>query len=1157
MRRIFKNWWIISISVSMVLLVLIAWALPLFVGFMRPLWVRITGSLIVVATWALLAFLRVRKARKASRAIAEGLAAPSAADEESKLLATRMREALTSLKTASGKKRDYLYSRPWYVIIGPPGSGKTTALLNSGLRFPYSQQAIKGIGGTRNLDFWFADEAVMIDTAGRYTTQDSNYEVDSRGWTSFLSLLKKHRPLQPINGIIVAIPTDELIRSDCAGIDAHAAAVRRRLAELRSSVEVQAPIYVMLTKADLLAGFTEYFDDLDVDGRRAVLGRTLPFAPGKPAAETLVTAFDEMSKALAERQAKRLFEEVDQGRRALLLGFPAQVQSLRARFMRFLEGAFVAGEQPGGVLRGFYLTSGVQEGAPLDRILASVAEVYDRPNQVRPGQTGRAYFLNRLLTEVMFNEAGLVQMEPKARARQKARLTAALACIGLLAVLTIAAWSVSFVRNRDFQSELGAAAIAARETVRGTGISLTQVRANDPDLRAALPLLNALRDLPHGYAARREDWTPISMRFGLFQSSLSRQAEESYLEALRRIMLPRLLLRLETYLRVHRGDAMSLYEPLKAYMMLGGLAPVPLDQHRVGNWVTRDWATEVYPNSDSELERRQLAAHLTALLGDTDMASAWSERRAPLDGALISDVQAQLTILDAADRAYALMRQNALSAGEPWRMARILSAGDARAFADPEAVLRIEVPYFFTRQGYERNYLVRLATIQSDLEQDLWVLGPNANTAGIHGEMTNLRAGIAGRYATEYNAAWDRAIAGLRPGDYFRDAGALAAFTKSPSPLKLVLLEVRRNTSFEGGTRAALGRAVQQRLTRSRAGQFVNDMNQGQAAAVDAGAEIASHFAELHEYVGDGGSAPIDEFVNAVKQAGTAVIAARTNPGAGGFDALQTAMANANASVGTAAAGAPSQLRGFASAAAQSGSTAQTSAATGAIAAVYAQTVLPDCRAATEHRYPFDRGQQDADMMNVQRVFGPTGIVHDFVQQRLTPLLDTAGPVWRWRSDASVTASFNPATPEEFSKAAQISALLTAGLSLRVRVERFGSGTGRVVLYSGGGTEQSFDRNAMGPKPIVWQVQGSPEAYLILQPGETGGAPPVQYRAEGPWALFRLLDQATAHSNVGERSVRATFGQGAQAAILLIDLPSEKTSFSGSGFWLFRCPTAL
>ncbi|MCB2079209.1 MAG: type VI secretion system membrane subunit TssM, partial [Novosphingobium sp.] len=160
------------------------------------------------------AFLRARKRRKAAEAIEEELATPSAADQESAAVAARMQEALAALKSSSSGKRDYLYSKPWYVIIGPPGAGKTTALLNSGLRFPFSDQSVKGVGGTRNLDFWFADEAALVDTAGRYTTQDSDASADTQGWKSFLNNLKKHRPLSPINGVIVAIGVDELLQAD-------------------------------------------------------------------------------------------------------------------------------------------------------------------------------------------------------------------------------------------------------------------------------------------------------------------------------------------------------------------------------------------------------------------------------------------------------------------------------------------------------------------------------------------------------------------------------------------------------------------------------------------------------------------------------------------------------------------------------------------------------------------------------------------------------------------------------------------------------------------------------------------------------------------------------------------------------------------------------
>ncbi len=91
----------------------------------------------------------------------------------------------------------YLYELPWYVIIGAPGSGKTTALLNSGLEFPLAASmgdaAIRGVGGTRNCDWWFTTEAVLIDTAGRYTTQDSEREIDRKAWSGFLDLIKKSR----------------------------------------------------------------------------------------------------------------------------------------------------------------------------------------------------------------------------------------------------------------------------------------------------------------------------------------------------------------------------------------------------------------------------------------------------------------------------------------------------------------------------------------------------------------------------------------------------------------------------------------------------------------------------------------------------------------------------------------------------------------------------------------------------------------------------------------------------------------------------------------------------------------------------------------------------------------------------------------------------
>lgn len=1156
--RFFKNWWFVTISCALLLILLLAVGLPYFVAFLRPLWVRIACVILVTAIWCLLAYLRRRNAKQAADALAAELAGPNAADEEGKALSGRMRDALGQLKTASGKRRDYLYTRPWYVIIGPPGSGKTTALLNSGLRFPFSEQALKGVGGTRNLDFWFADEAVMVDTAGRYTTQDSDYQVDSKGWMSFLSLLKKHRPLQPINGVLVAIGVDELVRSDCAGIDAHARAVRRRLVELRKSLEVAAPVYVMLTKADLIAGFTQYFEDLDVEGRRAVLGSTLPFGTVKPGGEQLAQAFDEMAQAIADRQAKRLFEESDPMRRGMLLGFPAQFQSLRSRLMRFLDGAFVAGDEQGGILRGFYLTSGVQEGAPLDRILSSMADLYDRPADPGPSSSGRAYFLNRLLTEVLFPEAGLVTSDPAARNRQRMRLAGAFAGIATVAVLTMLAWGISFAGNRSFQENLLASSTAAAQEIKTAGIDLRQVRGSDPDVRAALPALNALRNLPRGYGARQQGGPPLSMTFGLYQAGLSRQAEDIYREALRRILLPRLMLRLEQFLASNASDPMQLYEPLKVYLILGQQGP--MDARAVQAWVTGDWAANVLPGSDSETERKQLAQHLKALLDDRNLAGAWAGRKPPLNGALVAQARAAVGTLSLADRAYAVMKQRAASAGPDWSVANILSQGDAIAFANPDKLRGVQVPYFFTREGFEKTYTVGLATVQQDLKKDLWVFGSEAGS-GLRDEMSNVRPGVAGAYAKEYIAAWEGVIAAMEPAPYFTGANPLAAYgaiTKTPSPLKRVLLELRKNTIFAGGVQAGVNRAVQDRLNRTRASQYVQEFGAGRAMGLDAGSEITNYFSQVHDYVGDGKQpAPIDEFIAALKEAGKALAAARSMGASAGFEANQAQAATASAAVQTAAALAPPQLQDFATKAAGGGRAAQTSAASGAVGEAYATSVLPSCREVAQEHYPFFGGAKaDAQPVDMLRVFGMGGTVDAFVQQRLKPMMEVSGPIWRWRSDDPVAATLDPSSPEQFAKAAEIRDLLVGSLPVKVGLAQLGSAVS-AAEFSSGGTSYRFDAPGGPLRPLIWSMTGGlPEARVVLF-GAGGKAEEIdRVEASGPWALFRLMDKAR-RDNAGARSVRVTFGDGAKAATFTVELPSERNPFSRGGLWSFRCPSAL
>ena len=1159
LKKLFGNGWVLSTLAAILAAVVFVILLPLVVGFLRPLWVRLLVLLVIVAVWAGFAAWRILSARAAAKKLAEGLAASAAEPGEDAEVAKRMQAAMAGLKSVSGARRDYLYSRPWYLIIGPPGAGKTTALVNSGLRFPFSDTALKGVGGTRNLDFWFADEAVLVDTAGRYTTQDSDATRDKSAWSAFLQLLRKNRPLQPVNGVIVAIGLDELIGADVARIDQHASTVRRRLAELQSGLEIAVPVYVVFTKADLLAGFSEFYEDLDVEGRRSVLGATFPYAadPRHEPAQ-VASAFDEMAQAVSDRTSKRLQEDLDARRRGLIVGFAGQVAGLRSRVVRFVDGAFPAhAPEPPAPLRGFYFTSGVQQGTPMDRLLAGVAQVYDAPATPTAQGQGRAYFLNRLLTEVMIPEAGLVASSPKARSRRMAQIVGGLAAVAVISLLVLIAWAVSFTANRGLQRKLLAGGQNASQQVRADGIDLVEVRESDPDLEASLSVLRGLRDLPRGYAAAERGPAPLSLRFGLYQSSDARTARRAYLDTLQRVMLPRILLRLERFLNDHQSDPLALYEPLKVYLMLGGQAP-SLDPKAIKSWVESDWATSVYPGEDHADTRKELDADLDDLLADPQFGSVWPDRRAPLDGALITTTRTQVQTLSLADRAYAILRQRAAaSGGADWRADAVLSSGDAKAFAGGAQVLAATIPYFYTRPGFEQAYQGGLRDVQGELEKDLWVLGQDQSTASIRAQMSSVRPGVAALYARDYIKAWQDFVTALRPADVFTDAAAFGAATGSPPPLKTVLLEVVKNTSFGGASSQDQAEAAARKSALAKAGALGKLAGAGGEAPIgqDAARTIADAFAPLKAFVGTGGPAPIDDFIAKLKAAVTAKGAADRAAalGGGAGDAAQADLAKAMSDLATASATAPPMVQGVTSGASKAGDKAQVSSATGAVSTVYDQAVAPQCRSVTEQRYPFVAASpNDAPLVDVLRVFGANGTIDQFVQTKLRPLLDTSGPVWRWKSGDPVAATLDPTSADEFRKAGAIRDMLATGLPLKVEGAGFGGATTAAELVFNGQT-QKFDANQAGVRTMQWTASGLPEASATLL---AGTAKPRDFTYEGPWALFRLMDVAK-KENDGPMAIKATFGEGAAYATFKITLPSQDNPFSRGGPWSFRCPPKL
>ncbi len=441
----------------------------------------------------------------------------------------QLEEAIATLKN-SRLGSGALYALPWYMIIGPPGAGKSTALQESGLNFPYVSQGrrgVRGVGGTRNCDWWFTDEGILLDTAGRYTT-----ELDDRDeWLAFLGMLKKARKGRPINGAIVAVSVAELLSAGDEAVQAHAKNIRDRLDELVKQLEIVFPVYLMFTKCDLIQGFVEFFEDYTRQDRAQVWGCTFPYtaSPGKPYREI----FDEESRrlyhALAGQRLAALAAERPAAKKQNIYLFPVQFQMALKRLGDFVEALFRPNPfQESAVFRGFYFTSGTQEGTPIDQVIRSLGAAFglrETASAASPVVEKKSYFINHLFTKIIFTDQHLARSSVRVQRRRKVAYAAALGGSALAAVVLTAAFVVSFFGNRSLLGAVESAALRAREAASGPA-------------QAAIEALDGLRREVEELDRHGRRGAPLRLRWGLYRGGdVEAAARSAYFGALRKFFL--------------------------------------------------------------------------------------------------------------------------------------------------------------------------------------------------------------------------------------------------------------------------------------------------------------------------------------------------------------------------------------------------------------------------------------------------------------------------------------------------------------------------------------------------------------------------------------------------------------------------------------------
>ncbi len=1153
------NRWVFSV-LGLLLVALLIWFVgPLIaIGGWEPLASsesRLLAILVVFVLWAIKTIWSIVRAAQNNAQVVNALStAPDADDkaseEEVAVLRERFREALARLKKAKlggrGRRRR-LYQLPWYLIIGPPGAGKTTALRNSGLNFPlmdkFGKDAVRGVGGTRNCDWWFTDEAVLLDTAGRYTTQDSDQTVDRAAWSGFLQLLRKYRRRRPVDGVLIAISLADLAAGGADTRQHHALAIRKRLQELQEQLKVRVPVYVMFTKCDLISGFLEFFDDLGRDERGNVWGITFPIAESEKPSEVIDAfgpRFDALMERLDGRLLGRLNQERDPRRRGMMLGFIQQMASLKGSLTQFLNDAFYPSRfEDSSLVRGVYFTSGTQEGTPIDRILSSISATFGLDRQSMPAFSGpgRSYFLTRLLREVVFQEADLVG-DTSLATRYSSWVSRGVYAASAVALIALTGgWLVSYAQNESYIADVAGKIARYEEVAAAAG-------ASSESLLDVLPPLDMLGNMPGGYNDRHTS-TPLMMGFGLYQGDkLGQAATAAYRRALNAAILPRMLDRVHVRIRQNIDQTEALYQTLKVYLMLGN--PRHLDRELVEDWFTVDWALR-FPGPSNQEVRDRLQMHLTALLdGELTPPS--------LDGALVASAREILAQRPLAERVYAEVKRAAERAKlADWRPTDQVKSV-ARYFTRRSgAPMTTGMQGLYTYKGYTSEFLVRVPRFAQQAAEETWVMGA-AHTENL--DDTDVKAvtdAVFELYYDDYIRQWQSYLddVDIVPFRSFAEAAEVSKVLSAvDSPIKDFLAIVSEETRLARlpGDKGVVG--ALKGLIKSDTG---SDILAGNPAY-----RVNRQFEDLRQVLTaskEGAAPPIDDTLALVNELYAHLIAMRS---AGPMPASPDDT-NVLVRLRQVAGRSPSPLSHWLRTLSRQSSLVAVRSVRGRLNEVWAGDIAPFCRTALNNRYPLSRGsREDSNLGDFSRYFGPQGLVDGFVNTELKPYVDTSVRPWREVDIGGAELGISEESLRVIEGAARIKeAFFAGGGEPKVRfalkpleLDKYASqvlvelGEQRLI-YRHGPTRLE---NMQWPPP-----DGTMMARLVFTPlgGSTAG---VSLSAEGPWALFRLLDKGDMRqvSNSVDR-FRVTFQVDGLTAIFELKAASVANPFRLGAMEGLRC----
>jgi type VI secretion system protein ImpL len=455
------------------------------------------------------------------------------------------KEAIDILKTFISDKEPE-YHLPWYLLIGPAQSGKRAILEDIDLELPLGKPGHTLIN-QGDVDWWFYDQAVLIKAQGALFLSETGVQSEDDVWKQLIQLFLHYRPKRPLDGLILTIPATDLYgktRLDEEQVMDRARSMYSKLWRLQSKLGMRLPVYVIITKCDIIPGFKSFVSETPLYTHNDMFGWSCPYSLETSFTATWVDdAFRYIRRSLVRARMAIFAEGRQKTEQDGNFLFASEFYQLKENLSSYLTIIFKeSAYHESFFLRGIYFTgkAEVEERAPL-----TFGSPFDQAQEAtthRPAQSTtrreKVVFLRDLFTKKIFREASLAQPILRLMVSTNRRLNIAKAVIIPFVVCWSLAVCVQYSQLRHHNQALVRALQTVNTALKGVNQHGWQKKSiNDDPL-----LLHYLEEQSSSILGQfalieNVDTFALSMPTS-WLSTLDRRIEHAFTLAYNRIILP-------------------------------------------------------------------------------------------------------------------------------------------------------------------------------------------------------------------------------------------------------------------------------------------------------------------------------------------------------------------------------------------------------------------------------------------------------------------------------------------------------------------------------------------------------------------------------------------------------------------------------------------